>query len=280
MGREVFRDKVVWITGGGSGIGAALAREFGSRGAKVAVSGRRRPRLEAIVQELEAAGVDAFAVCCDVTRVTDIEASVEAVVERFGGLDVAVANAGFSVGGRFEDLSASEWRRQFETNVIGAAMTLRYALPHLRKTRGRAVIMGSVTGTLGLPSNAPYCASKFAVRGMAQALGAELAGSGVSCTLLQPGFVESDIARVDNKNQLREDWKDWRPAQLMWPADRAACKMVEAVAARKREAVITGHGKIATFLAYHSPGLTQRVLARAGGKVRQKHAGVVGEGQG
>lgn len=270
---NMFEDKVVWITGGGSGIGAALAREFASQGAMVAVSGRRKEPLDAVVAELERGGSQAMAVCCDVTRVGDIEEAVAAVVERFGRLDVTVANAGFSVGGPLEELNASEWRRQFDTNVTGAAMTLRFALPHLRESRGRAVLMGSVAGTLGLPANAAYCASKFAVRGMAQALSAELAGTGVSCTLLQPGFVESDIGRVDNQNQVQEDWKEYRPAQLLWPADRAAKKMLKAIASRKREAVITGHGKVATFLAYHTPGLSQTIVARAGSRVRQKHGG-------
>ncbi|WP_230467435.1 SDR family NAD(P)-dependent oxidoreductase [Lujinxingia vulgaris] len=268
---DVFKDKVVWITGGGSGIGAALAREFGVQGARVVVSGRRMEPLEEVVAALESDGAEAIALGCDVTRVGDIESTVTAIAERFGGLDVAVANAGFSVGGRLEALNASEWRRQFDTNVTGAAMTLRYALPHLYASKGRAVVMGSVAGTLGIPGNAAYCASKFAVRGMAQALSAELAGSGVSCTLLQPGFVHSDINRVDNQNQVHEEWEDRRPAQLMWPADKAAREMLKAIASRKREAVITGHGKVATFLAYHTPGLTQTVLAKAGERLRPKH---------
>ena len=268
---EVFESKVIWITGGGSGIGAALAQEFGRQGARVVVSGRRMGPLEEVVATLAGQGVEAMALGCDVTKVGELESTVEGIVERFGDLDVAVANAGFSVGGRLEALNASEWRRQLDTNVTGAAMTLRYALPHLHASKGRAVLMGSVAGTLGIPGNAAYCASKFAVRGMAQALSAELAGTGVSCTLLQPGFVHSDINRVDNQNQVHEDWEDRRPAQLMWPADKAARQMLKAIAARKREAVITGHGKIATFLAYHTPGLTQAVLAKAGERLRPKH---------
>ncbi|TXD36345.1 SDR family NAD(P)-dependent oxidoreductase [Lujinxingia vulgaris] len=271
MMAEVFESKVIWITGGGSGIGAALAQEFGRQGARVVVSGRRMGPLEEVVAALAGQGAEAMALGCDVTKVGELESTVEAIVERFGGLDVAVANAGFSVGGRLEALNASEWRRQFDTNVTGAAMTLRYALPHLHASTGRAVLMGSVAGTLGIPGNAAYCASKFAVRGMAQSLSAELAGTGVSCTLLQPGFVHSDINRVDNQNQVHEDWEDRRPTQLMWPADKAARQMLKAIAARKREAVITGHGKIATFLAYHTPGLTQAVLAKAGERLRPKH---------
>ncbi len=267
---DIFDKKVVWITGGGSGIGRALALEFANQGAVVASSGRRVKPLEETTQQVEAAGGTGLEVPCDVTKVTELEGAVEDIVDQAGRLDVVVANAGFSVSGLFEELSAADWKRQFDTNVVGLAMTVKVALPHLRKTDGRVALMGSVAGTLGLPNNGPYSASKFAVRSIGQTLTAELAGSGVSCTTLLPGFVESEIGRVDNQGEHHEDWEDRRPEKWMWPADRAARSMLRAIRKRRSEAVITGHGKIVAFAAYHAPRLTQNLVGRFGQNARNR----------
>lgn len=272
-----YAGKTVWITGGGTGIGRALAVEYGRRGARVAVSGRRPGPLEETGRLVEEAGGEAIALICDVTSEEDLEKTVAEIVAAAGGLDVVVANAGFGVGGRIEDLSAEDWRRQFETNVIGLVMTVKVSIPHLRKTRGRIALMGSVAGTLGVPNSGAYSASKFAVRGIGQVLTAEHAAEGISCTTLLPGFVESEIAKVDNLGQYQEDWEDRRPAALMWPADRAARAMFRAIHRRNTEAVITGHGKVATFFANHAPRLTQNLMARAGQDIRKKEDQINGE---
>lgn len=268
---DEYSDKVVWITGAGSGIGRALALEFAAQGAVVASSGRRIEPLEETTEQVESAGGSGLVVPCDVTKVTELQGAVEEIIEQTGRLDVVVANAGFSVAGSFESLSAADWSRQFDTNVIGLAMTVKYALPHLRKTEGRIALMGSVAGTLGLPNNGPYSASKFAVRSIGQTLTAELAGSGVSCTSLLPGFIESEIGQVDNHGQYREEWEDRRPEKLMWPADRAARSMLRAITKRRSEAVITGHGKVVAFAANHAPRLTQQVVGRFGQNARDRN---------
>ena len=259
-----FKGKVVWITGGGSGLGEAMAHQFAEEGAKVAVSGRRLERLEAVVEALTERGSDALAVQCDVTDEPSVEAAVAAVVSHYGQLDVAVANAGFGVGGLIKDLSADDWRRQFDVNVVGAAMTAKHTLEELRKTNGRLGLVGSVAGTIAFPGVGAYHASKYAVRALGQVLSMELAGSGVSCTLLQPGFVESEIGQVDNDGKYHEDWTDKRPRRFMWASDRAARTMVDALYRRKREFTFTGHGKLAAFLGKHSPGVVHHVAVRFG----------------
>ena len=186
-----FDEQVAWITGATSGIGRACALELARRGADVAVSGRRAERLQQVVAEIEALGRRGLAVPCDVTQDEQLEAAVAAVTAEFGRLDVALANAGFGVGGRFETISAADWRRQLHTNVVGAAMTARYALPALRQTRGRLGLTGSVAGYVAAPMYAPYHASKFALRALGRTLCLELEGSGVSCTSIHPGFVAS-----------------------------------------------------------------------------------------
>jgi NAD(P)-dependent dehydrogenase (short-subunit alcohol dehydrogenase family) len=257
-----FENQVVWITGGGSGIGRALALAFAKEGAAVAVSGRREERLHEVVQELEARGAKGLAVRCDVTDEASVAEAVRTVVRTLGGLDVAVANAGFSVAGRIEKLSAADWRRQLDVNVIGTAMTARYAIPHLRERNGRLALVGSVMSMVSMPGQGAHAASKYAVRAIGQALAAELHGSGVSCTTIYPGYTKSEIAQVDNQGRFDASRKDGRPKTLMWSADRAARAMVGAIAQRKREYTFTGHGKVGAFAGRHMPGLVHYGLTR------------------
>lgn len=259
---STFDKQVAWITGAGSGIGRALALELARQGAAVALSGRREDRLNTVAEEITAAGGQALVVPCDVTVEPEVSAAVARVVQHFGQLDVAIANAGFSVSGPLESLSAEDWRRQLEVNVIGVAVCARHALPELRRSRGRLALVGSVSAYVSVPKNAPYNASKAAVRAIGDTLSAELAGSGVSCTQLHPGFVESEIALVDNQGKLDPTKRDRRPKALMWKSDAAARAMLRAVAARRRHAVITGHGKLGVWVARHFPGLLAWLLTR------------------
>ncbi len=261
-----FQDKVIWITGGGTGIGRALAHEFVNQGGKVAVSGRRADKLAGVVSELEAAGGTALSVPCDVTQDDTLKSAVATITSTWGRLDVAVANAGYGASGTVEELSAEEWRRQLDVNVVGAAMTAKHSLPALREAGGRLALLGSVASMIVYPKGAPYCASKFAVRGLGLAIALELHGSGVSCTTIYPGFVESDIARVDNAGVYHAEWDDRRPAKLMWPADKAARVVVAAIHKRKREFTFTGHGKIGAWVGRHMPGLAHFAMTRGKAK--------------
>lgn len=258
-----FENDVVWITGGGSGIGRALALAFADEGAAVAVSGRREDRLEQVVEELQSRGGEGLAVRCDVTDEASVADAVQKIVRTLGGLDVAVANAGFSVAGRIEKLSAADWRRQLDVNVIGVAMTARYAIPHLRERKGRLALIGSVTSMLPTPGVGAYSASKYAVRSIGQTLAVELHGTGVTCTTIHPGYIESEIAQVDNQGRFDPSREDRRPKNLMWPADKAAHVMLDAIAKRKREYTFTGHGKIGAFAGRHMPGLVHFGLTRS-----------------
>jgi NAD(P)-dependent dehydrogenase (short-subunit alcohol dehydrogenase family) len=265
----MFEGHVVWITGASAGIGRALALAFAEEGADVAVSARRADRLAEVTREVEARGRRALAVVCDVADEEQVEAAVSRVVEHFGRLDVAVANAGFALARRIENLSAHDWRRQLEVNVVGLAVTARHALPHLRTTKGRVALISSVTAMLPTPGVGAYGASKAAVRSIGRTLAVELHGSGVSCTTIHPGYVESELGQVDNRGVFDPDRIDRRPTRLLWPVDRAARVMVRAIYRRKREYVFTGHGKIAGFLGRHLPGLVHGVAARLSARQRR-----------
>jgi NAD(P)-dependent dehydrogenase (short-subunit alcohol dehydrogenase family) len=257
-----FDGKVAWITGGGSGIGRAIALELASEGASVAVSGRRADKLDVVVQEIAARGVKAIAVPCDVTEDGACAAAVERIVREMGSLDVAVANAGFGVVGKLSELPLEDFKRQFDVNVFGLMATVQAAVPELRKTDGRLGLLGSIAAMVPLAGNGAYSASKYAVRAIGQTLAIELHDTGMSCTLLHPGFVESEIAQVDNQGQHHPGAKDKRPEKLMWPADKAAKSCVRALYKRKREHVFTGHGKVGAFLGRHAPGLVHFASTR------------------
>lgn len=257
-----FDGLTAWVTGASSGIGRALAMELASRGADVAVLARRADRLEDVAAAVRGQGRRCLALPVDVTDEDAMQAAAAQVAAEWGRLDVVVANAGFGISAPFEEVTAAQWRQQMEVNVVGVAITLRAALPHLKRTRGRAALVSSVMGKLAMAGSAPYCASKFALVGMADSLFQELAGTGVSVTNILPGLVESEIGQVDNRGTFRADWKDRRPQQLMWKTDRAARSVADAIHARKREHVFTGHGKVGAFLGQHIPGLIYPLMAR------------------
>jgi NAD(P)-dependent dehydrogenase (short-subunit alcohol dehydrogenase family) len=245
----------VWITGASSGIGKALALAFAEEGAKVALSARRKNLLAEVVQEIRKAGGEAESFPCDITDPAQIERTVREIVSRFGKLDVAVANAGFAVMGKVEALTAEEWKRQLDVNVLGLALTARYALPYLKGSAGRLALMGSIAAMVPAANLGAYAASKAAVRVIGQTLSVELAGSGVSCTTLHPGFVESNITAINNEGKFDPHRNDPRPKPLIWKADKAARVMVKAIYRRKRQYVFTGHGKLISFIGQHWPVL-------------------------
>jgi len=251
----MFKDQIVWITGASAGIGREMAIQFAQAGAQVAVSARRKERLDEVVHKIKKAGSQGLAIACDVTDDQQLAAAVTAIEKEFGRLDIVVANAGFGVGGKIEKLSPADWSRQMNVNLFGVTSTIYYTLPLLKKTKGRLVLMSSVASMIPTPKTGPYSASKAAVRSIGQTLSMELHKTGVSCTTLCPGFVDSEIGQVDNKGQYREEYKDYRPKQLMWPTDKAVKVMLKAIKKRKRSVVITGHGKVLAFMGRHFPGI-------------------------
>lgn len=262
--------KIAFITGASSGIGAGMAREFARRGADVVLLARRWERLEALALEVRARGRRALTVRCDVTVDGDLEQAVAAALEEFGRIDWVVANAGFGVAGAVHKLTLEDYRRQFETNVFGVLRTVYATRDALIASRGSIAIVGSVMSYLALPVGSPYAMSKHAVRALAGSLRAEMAKHGVGVTLLAPGFVDSEIRKVDNAGQYHADALDRIPGWIRMDTDKAAAKLVRAVVKRKRVAVITLHGRLAVSLARHAPGLVS-FLVRVLGIQKHRH---------
>ena len=270
-----FEGKVVLITGASSGIGAALAREFAREGAHTVLLARRVERVQALAQELSADGRRSLALAGDVTQQGDVELAVELAQKELGHLDVVVANAGFSVSGRLMDLTLDDYRRQMETNVFGVLRTLLAAVPALRETQGRIVLIGSMFGMMSIPGGTPYCMSKHALAGLADGLGLELAPYGVSVTHVMAGVVDTEIYQVDNQG-LHTD-KPMRPPppkMLRLPADQAARQIVSAAYRRKRKHILPVHAKMGIFLQRHFPGLAYLAISRATRKALRARSGL------
>jgi len=264
-----FQGKSVLITGASSGIGAELAWQLAEAGAQLTLTARRTPLLDALAQRIVAAGKPApLVVSCDVTRDDDLERAVAESTRRWGKLNVVIANAGFGIVGAIRDLSVADYRRQFETNVFGVLRTIIAALPEIEKTAGNVVIIGSVAGWTASPNASPYAMSKFALRALADAITPELALTGVTVTLISPGFVVSDIRRVDNQGSLHAGAADPVPPWMTVPTGTAVRQILRAVARGKREAIVTGHGKVLVaierFLPWLSRAIKRRLAARGG----------------
>ncbi len=265
-----YTGKIAFITGASSGIGAALARELAKRGADVAITARRIERLEKLAEEIREMGRRAVPIRCDVTVDGDLEKAVEKVHAELGTIDISIANAGFGVAAPLEKLTLEDYRRQFETNVFGVLRTIYATLPDLKEKKGNLVLMGSVAGHISVPGASPYSMSKFAIRALSDSLYHELRPKGVAVTLISPGYVVSEIHQVDNQGRYNPNMKIKNPQWLMMPTDKAAKKMANAIAARKREQVITGHGKLAVLASRLSPGLFHFLVRLASRSITEK----------
>lgn len=186
--------KTILITGATSGIGATTARALLARGHQVAVTGRDKKKLDDFVAESGESdrllGIAADAADWEGTR-----GAVEQTVDRFGGLDVAIANAGFTTPdnltpGAIGDGDPALWRAMVLTNVLGPALLARAALPHLEASSGRLVFIGSVAGLKNAPGSV-YSATKWAVTGLAENVRMHATGQGVGVTLINPGMVDT-----------------------------------------------------------------------------------------
>ncbi len=178
--------RVALVTGASRGIGASVARALHGQGVRLGLASRSGDDL----------GIEgAVARPCDVRDPAAVEALVDETVERFGGLDIVVANAGVGAYGPFLDLPAADVEEMIDLNVKGTIYTLRAALPHLvRSDAADVVTLASEAGRRGLPFEAVYCASKFAQVGLTRALDHELRPQGVRCTNVCPGGVATDFA--------------------------------------------------------------------------------------
>jgi NADP-dependent 3-hydroxy acid dehydrogenase YdfG len=184
--------KVAVITGGGRGIGAAIALNLAGQGARVVVGELEPERAKAPSRDGGAKSIVAMA--CDVRKFEDLVALHDAALSEHGHIDYVIANAGVTDWGLMSDGDPDRWRAVLETNVLGTALTIRATLPTLlRAGRGHIVITASISGRVTYVGEPLYIASKWALVGLGRALRKEVAGSGIRVTLIEPGIVDTPL---------------------------------------------------------------------------------------
>jgi NAD(P)-dependent dehydrogenase (short-subunit alcohol dehydrogenase family) len=199
--------KVALVTGAGSGIGKASAVLLGEEGAKVACLSRTREELEATVREIGTQGGEGMVVTGDVSSAEDMERAVREVVERWGRLDVVFANAGVNgVWAPIEELDPEEFRKTLEINLTGTFLTLKYAVPHLKKQGGSVIVNASVNGTRVFSNSGAtaYASSKAGQVALTKMLALELARDRVRVNVICPGAIDTEIDENTERRDIEE----------------------------------------------------------------------------
>jgi len=194
-GTSTVADKVVVITGASSGIGESTARLLAQFGAKVVLGARRKGRIDSIVEEITVAGGNAMGVAVDVTKRPDVEALINTAINRFGGVDVLVNNAGIMPIAPIQLLKVDEWDTEIDVNIKGVLYGVAAVLPHMRKQKsGHIINLASVFGAkVFAPGGTVYSATKFAVRALTEGLRIELHCENIRCTMISPGAIQSEL---------------------------------------------------------------------------------------
>jgi len=258
-----FRDNVVVITGASAGIGLEVARQLSTQGAKLVLAAREPALLEAAAESCRALGGEVAAVQTDVSDSEQCRRLIDTAAERHGRIDTLINNAGISMHARFDqigDVHAVE--RITAINYFGSVYCTWYALPHLKRSRGRIVGVSSITGKVGVPTRTLYSGTKHAMAGFFDSLRIELLEDHVSVTIVYPGFVATDIATralgPDGKPLGKRPVNNRKAIQV----DDCARRIIQAAARREREVVMARRAKLGMFLKVFAPGQIDRMAAK------------------
>ncbi len=253
---------VVVVTGAGGGIGSALAWRWGREGARLGLLDVDEVGLGILAEALSGAGYDVLAIPCDVTDAAACDDAVQAVIARFGGVDVLVANAGRTHISFVADTDLSVFRHIMDVNFFGALHVTRAALPSLMERHGRIAVLSSVAGFAPLSGRAGYAASKHALHGLFESLRGEISTEGVSVTMVCPSFVRTGIGA----KALGGDGEPAgeRRTEVGWPLDpdAVADALVRAVEARRRLVVLGAVGKASWWVSRLAPRIYEALMVR------------------
>jgi len=242
--KNLFKDKVVIVTGASSGIGEAIAREFSLNGSKVVLAARSEKKLSDIVKEIKADNCDAIFVKTDVSNEDDCKNLIEKTVEKYGTIDILINNAGVSMRASFLDVDLKVLHRLMDVNFWGTVYCTKYALPYLIDRKGSLVGVSSVAGFHGLPGRTGYSASKFAMHGFLETIRIENLKKGLHVMIIAPGFTSTEIrkhALTANGQEQGESPKD--EIKLMTP-EYVAGWVIKGIRKKKRNKLLTWDGRI------------------------------------
>lgn len=254
-----FKNKVIVITGGSSGIGKALAQLFGASGAKVAVCGRNMEKLSALKEAIPSDHI--FIDQADVSKEEDCKSFIENTVQHYGGIDILINNAGISMRALFKDMGDLKVIKQLmDINFWGAVYCTHYALPHITAAKGTIVGVSSIAGYRGLPGRTGYSASKFAMQGFLEALRTESLHSGVNVMWVCPGFTASNIRNTALNEKGRAQGDTPLEEDKLMSAEAVAIAISRAIAKRKRTLVLTSQGKLTVLLSKLLPATLDNIV--------------------
>ncbi len=273
-----FRAKTVLITGGSRGLGLVLAREFIKEKAQIAICARNGEELERARMDLQNRGAEVLALVCDVRDKNQVEQMIETVRNRFGQIDVLINNAGVIQVGPLEHQTQKDFEDSMNVHFWGPFYTMQAVIPEMQKRgEGRIVNISSIGGKVSIPHFAPYCASKFALVGLSNTIGIELAKDGVAVTTICPGLMRTGShvnAFFKGKNEQEFAWFSIGNALPVTSisAESAAREIIEACREGKAEAVLSVQAQLATKINALFPefvsgmaGLVNQILPGKGG---------------
>ncbi len=238
-----MKDKVIVVTGGASGIGAAICEKFGREGSRVAVLDFDPKALARQEKRLRSMGVDVLGVKCDVTSGKQCVSAMMAVIKRFGGIDILVNNAGITQRSTFRNTSMDVYRRVMEVNFFGALNCTKPAIESLVERKGVIIVTTSLAGFAPLYGRTGYSASKHALHGFFHSLRSEMAHLGVHVMMLCPGFTATNLQSraLDGSGKLNKG--DRSTVGKEATPESVADEVYRGVLKRKRELVLTPVGK-------------------------------------
>jgi short-subunit dehydrogenase len=258
MGRDLTCRRIL-ITGASGGIGRCLAEQAALQGAYVTVTARSADKLDELARGLAARGADVLAVPADVTSDADRRRLIETVVERFGGIDVLINNAGVGSWGHFATSTEAVLRQVMEVNFFAPAELIRLAIPVLTRGRQPAVVnIASMTGRRAMPAWAEYSASKHALCGLTEALRGEMARFDIDVLLVLPGLTRTDLDRHLLRNEGREKI-DFAGGQ---PPEAVAARVLKALRKNRTETAVGRDAFWMLLVNRFAPRLVDRLLAR------------------
>lgn len=202
MGALRLKDRVAFITGGGTGIGAAIANLFAQEGARVVIAGRRSEPLEAVVRAIKDAGGHAAFTCGDVAKLDDAQAMIRFTVDQYGSIDTLVNNAGvIRRTEKVEETTEEQWDWLLDTNLRGVFHTIKFCLPFMMQSKNGAIVnIASINAFVAAPGYATYCATKGGVIAYTRAVALQYAQYGIRANAISPGMVHTPMAYVDRPN--------------------------------------------------------------------------------
>ncbi|WP_062055513.1 SDR family oxidoreductase [Sediminicola sp. YIK13] len=260
MGNGFFKNKVAIVSGSSMGIGKAIAQELLNLGAKVVLNGRDRQRLEHTALEFRELGYDTLPVVADIRFPAQCRQLIDSAVSTYGGLDILVNNAGISSRGSVEDMADSNYKIIAETNFNGSAHLSKYAIPHLKISKGHIIFINSVASFRGMPYNAAYSTSKMAQAGLAEALRIELSDNGVHVGITYVGFTENDPKKTILDADGSWIYLPKRTNEKLDTREHVAKSVCVQIAMRKDSITLTGLGHLAKVITRYFPLLGHWIL--------------------